>query len=234
MKEYIVGDAANLPDLIPRPAAVAQVDFAWARPQRNGVYVTYPTHAFEELKLHIDAVYDSLMVGGWAFFDADDWLLPRLISYLQDEWGDVASTYRGGGYRRVGSVVYEGNPGGGHYFTNGGYHVVFAHKGETDRQSSVSSKLTASRPPREMRDEINWGTLKPIEPYKRWIDSVIKSPDELVAIPHAGTAPGAIALEQLYGDGANYVAVDSEPGARESFQHRRELQAPEGRQDTIV
>jgi len=213
MKEYRVGDSR---EIIEQRAAVAAVDLAWARPGRNGVYVTYPTYSPDNgLWDFIDAVYASLKPGGWAFFDADDWLLPRLIQYLQKNWGDVAATYSGGGYRRTGTVVYEGHPGGGHYFTNGGYHVVFAHKGETDRTSSVSSKQVAERP-----QKYDWGTPKPITPYQNWVTSVME-PDELLYVPCAGTAPAALGILQEWGDRANYLCVDSESEAKEAFEARK-------------
>ena len=217
MREYRIGDSK---EPIKQSAAVAAVDLAWARPQRNDVYVTYETYSPDNgLWKFVDSVYESLVDGGWAMFDADDWLLPRLIQYLQESWGDVAATYNGGGYRRVGSVVYEGNPGGGHYFTNGGYHVVFAHKGETDRTSSVSSEQTATRPPKFN----DWGTPKPIEPYRKWITSVMDK-DELLYVPCAGTAPAALAIEQEWGDSANYICVDSEPNAKAAFEQRKSEQ----------
>jgi len=210
--KYIVADARELPEIT--DADIAQVDFAWARPQRNGVYATYPTYDASVLWDHVDAVYESLNKGGWAFFDADDWLLPRLINYIRETWGDVAATYSGGGYRRTGTVVYDGHPGGGHYYTNGGYHVVFAHKGETDRTASQSSKVVSDRP----NVDIEWGTIKPVKPYKLWIDAVARDGDTVI-IPHAGTAPGAIAAEEL---GLDWVAIDSEEDAREAFFNRVE------------
>lgn len=226
-RKYVVGDARELSEHLPEPAAVAAVDLAWARPHRNGVHVTYPTYGPEDgLWEFVDAVYESLEDGGWAFFDADDWLLPRLITYIQEEWGDVAASYRGGGYRRVGCVTYN-DGGAGHYFTNAGYHVVMAHKGETDRTTSEHSNIEADRPPYSVRQEIDWGTLKPIAPYERWLDAVT-TPDDLVAIPCAGSAPAALALERLYGDDARFVAVDSESGAREAYQERRRLQLASG------
>ena len=218
MNEYRISDARGVLDENP---AVACVDLAWARPKRNGVHVTYDTHSPPELWDFVDAAMESLQEGGWAFFDADDWLLPRLITHLQDEWGDVASTYKGGGYRRTGTVVYEGHPGGGHYFTNAGYHVVMAHKGETDRATSCPSKVITPRVPRDVRQEIEWGTLKPIEPYRRWIDAVTE-PGELVYVPCAGTAPAAIAAEQI---GREWIAVDSEQDAKDAYEQREELQA---------
>jgi len=225
MKEYRIGDSRKP---ITERAVVAAVDIAWARPQRNGVHVTYPTYSPDNgLWEFVDSVYDSLVEGGWALFDADDWLLPRLIQYLQDEWGDVAKTYKGGGYRRVGSVVYDGSPGAGHYFTNGGYHVVFAHKGETDRTSSVSSKQVSDRAPKLTE----WGTPKPIDPYQEWLPSVMDK-DELLYVPCAGTAPAALALEREWGTDANYVCVDSEPEAKDAFETRKAKQIDE--QETLV
>jgi hypothetical protein len=214
MQEYRISDSQTP---ITENAAVAAVDLAWARPHRNGVYVTYPTYAPNDgLWEFVDAVYQSLQPGGWAFFDADDWLLPRLIQYLQENWGDVAATYRGGGYRRTGAVVYEGHPGGGHYFRNGGYHVVFAHKGETDRESTVSAKQVAKRP-----DKCEWGTPKPIAPYRKWITSVMEL-DELLYVPCAGTAPAALGLIKQWGSNANYICVDSESQAKEAFESRKD------------
>jgi len=213
MSEYRIQDSRNP---LNEKAAVAAVDLAWARPQRNGVHVTYPTYGPESgLWEFVDAVYESLVDGGWAFFDADDWLLPRLIRYLQDNWGDVASTYSGGGYRRTGSVVYTGHPGAGHYFTNGGYHVVMAHKGDTDRTSSVPAKQVCPRP----KTNTDWGTPKPTEPYAEWIPSVMDK-DELLYVPCAGTAPAALALECKWPD-TRYICVDGEPDAKKAFKKRR-------------
>ena len=215
--EYLISDGR---EVLKKPAAVACVDLAWARPHRNGVYVTYPTHSPPELWEFVDATMASLQDGGWAFFDADDWLLPRLIEHLRVTWGDVAKDYSGGGYRRTGAVVYDGSPAAGQYFTNAGYHVVMAHKGETDRATSCPSKVVADRVPRDVRQAVEWGTLKPIAPYERWIDAVT-DPGERVYVPCAGTAPGAIAAERL---GREWIAVDSEPAARDAYETRRDLQ----------
>jgi hypothetical protein len=227
--EYRIADCRNS---ITESAAVACVDLAWARPQRNGVHVTYETHSPPELWQFVDAVYESLAEGGWALFDADDWLLPRLIQYLQEEWGDVAATYKGGGYRRVGGVQYEsGGNGAGHYFTNGGYPVVFAHKGETDRETNTSARQACDRVAYTVRQEVDWGTLKPIKPYQEWLDAITEA-GELVYIPCAGSAPAALALERLYGTQANFIAVDSNDGAREAYRKRREIQV-EHKQTTL-
>lgn len=220
MNKYIIKDVRTYEP--PKKANVMCVDLAWARPNRAGVYVTYPTYKpGNGLWDFVDWVYQNLEKGGWAFFDCDDWFLPRLINYLQENWGDVASTYRGGGYRRTGAVVYP-TGGGGHYFTNAGYHVVMAHKGETSRKSSVKSKLCSERVDYKMRKQIEWGTLKPIKPYKQWLDSITTEKDLLIC-PCAGTAPSVLAYEQLYGDQAQWIAIDSEKDAKIAFEKRKKL-----------
>lgn len=214
-QEYRIQDVRDISNL---NAAVAVADLPWARPQRNGVHVTYPTFGPDEIWDFVDAIMDSLQSGGYALFDADDWFLPRLITHLQSKWGDAAKDYRGGGYRRVGSVVYDGHPGAGHYFTNGGYHVVFAHKNETDRESRVSSKQIAKRP----NNNVEWGTQKPVKPYRKWVTSVMDK-EELLYVPTAGTAPAAIGLLREWGNDANFICVDSEPDAKKAFERRRGL-----------
>lgn len=231
MKDYLIQDAR---EPIQEDAAVACVDLAWARPQRNGVHVTYDTYSPDNgLWDFVDAIYASLEDGGWAIFDADDWLLPRLLDHLRENWGDVAATYSGGGYRRVGSVHYtSGGNGAGHYFTNGGYSVVFAHKGPTEKETNVSARQETERVPYQVRQEIDWGTLKPIEPYKAWLDGITE-PDDLLYVPCAGTAPAALAFEELHGKAANWIAVDSEPQAKEAYLKRRQLQL-QPKQETLL
>lgn len=216
-QEYRIADMREVTDV---EAAVAVVDLPWARPKRYGRHVTYPTFEFPELAEFIDSVWGSLMDGGWAIFDADDWLLPRLVEYLRTEWGDVAATYSGGGFRRVGAVVYEGHPGNGEYFTNGGYHTVFAHKGETSRNSKIPAMQTATRPEDRLREHVGWGTLKPADPYREWVTSVM-DPDETLYVPCAGSAPAAIGILREWGSDANFVCVDPEPDARTAYQRRR-------------
>jgi hypothetical protein len=228
---YRIGDAREPLD---QSVSVAFADLAWARPHRNGVHVTYETYSPENgLWDFVDAIYESLEQGGWAIFDADDWLLPRLIDYIREHWGDVAATYSGGGFRRIGGVHYEsGGNGAGHYFTNGGYSVVFAHKGETDRETNVSARQSCPRVPSDVRQKVEWGTIKPIQPYRLWLDALTTS-DNLVYIPCAGTAPAALACEQLYGESANFIAVDSEPQAKEAYLKRRSMQI-ESQQTTLT
>jgi hypothetical protein len=223
-QQYCIGDARNLPQYLPESelATAAVVDLAWARPNRNGVGICYDTYSPDNgLWEFVDAVYDALEPGGWAFFDTDSWLLDKLIRYLRESWGDVNATYSGGGFRRVGWV--ENNATRGHYFQNGGYPVVFAHKAETEQVHGVSASQDADGPPRNVVQSVEWESLKPISPYETWLDAVTESGD-LVAIPCAGTAPAAIGLERLYGDDARFVAVDSDADARDAFRQRRDLQ----------
>jgi hypothetical protein len=49
---------------------------------------------------------------------------------------------------------------------------------------------------------------------------------ELILVPCAGTAPGALAAESVFGDDARYVCIDNEPGAFAAFQRRREAELP--------
>jgi hypothetical protein len=164
-----------------------------------------------------------LVDGGWLIADADDWLLPRLINYIREEWGDVAASYKGGGYRRIGGVTFVSKSGDpdrstpGMYLSNGGYPVVFAHKGETDKKTSVSARQLAQ----QASFDGDWGSVKPIKPYRKWLDGLMNEGEHLV-VPCAGTAPAAIAAEQLFGDDIQYTCIDNEPQALEMFQQRRE------------
>lgn len=216
---YVIGDVnAKLEVMETASVDIVAFDDAWARPQRNGALgVEYPTHDFERTKSIIDEIYRVLKPGGWLLADADDWLQPRLVTYIRNEWGDVAATYSGGGYRRSGGVTYltaDGQPhrGMGEYTTNAGYHVVFAHKNETDRRSSVAARQLAQKPTKRY----GWGSIKPIDPYYKWLDG-LSNPSDHVVVPCAGTAPAAIAATQL---DLNWTAIDSEVGARDAFRKR--------------
>lgn len=241
---YVLDNAVDILENYENEAAAVFLDDAWARPKRADQFgVEYQTHPFDNqqdigprvdtsttTQDIIDSAYTALEDGGWLIADADDWLLPRLIDYLQREWGDVAKTYTGGGYRKVGGVTYlksDGTPDqstAGMYLSTGGYPVVFAHKGETDRQTTVSSRQLAERE----RHDYNWGSVKPISPYKEWIEGLL-SPDDLILVPCAGTAPTALAAEKAFGEGARYVCIDNERGAYDAFKTRRrtELLTPE-------
>lgn len=235
--QYIIGDAVEELRRFNEEAAAVFLDDAWARPQRAQQFgVDYDTHPFDKTqdKLPdyidtsltttdvIDAAYNALAEGGWLIADADDWLLPRLVNYLQKEWGDVAASYRGGGYRKVGGVTYVSSDGtpdrstAGMYFSTGGYPVVFAHKGETDRKTSASVRQIADR----QQEQYSWGSVKPISPYEQWIDGLLDS-EELILVPCAGTAPAALAAENVL-ENPHYVCVDIEEDAKEAFHRRRQ------------
>ena len=242
-KKYIIGDAVEVLQDYKNKASLIYLDDAWARPQRAGQFgVTYPTHAFSEddkkkkqprrtTRDILDACYDALEEGGWLIADADDWLLPKLIQYLQREWGNVAETYKGGGYRKIGGVTYlkkgifesedetpqPDRSTAGMYLSNGGYPVVFAHKGETTRKTSTSARQVSTR----QNKNYGWGSAKPTDPYREWINALLKK-DELLIVPCAGTAPAAVAAEQLYGEEAKYACIDVEQGAYEAFMRRRQ------------
>jgi len=238
--EYRIGDALEeLDELENNSAALIHLDDAWARPKRDDEYagdrkfgVNYPTHAFETTTEILDACYDVLKPGGWLIADADDYLLPRITRYIQQEWGDVAASYEGGGYRRTGSVTLTTKAGDpdrstpGMYLSNGGYSVVFAHKGETDRRSAESARQIVER----QREQYGWAGVKPLKPYRTWTETLAE-PGELVVIPCAGTAPTAIAAEDL---GMNWIAIDSEPEAREAFERRQEAELSNELVQTVI
>lgn len=219
--DYRIGDAlAELRSMPNESAAVVCLDDAWSRPKRGDAYgVEYPTHDLETTKEIVSACRDVLKPGGWLIADADDWLLPRLVNYLREQWGDAAETYENG-FRKVGSVTLtaaDGEPDRstpGWYGANGGYSVVFADVGEQADRWPASVRQIARRP----QDRFGWGSVKPTDPYEAWIGD-ITDPDELVVVPCAGTAPAAIAAERL---GRDWIAIDSEPEAREAYRRRRE------------
>jgi hypothetical protein len=258
-KKYIIGDAVGVLQRIDefvedgqRPA-LFHLDDAWARPHRAEQFgVTYETHDFKQEDDNpdnnitttdiIDACKDALVDGGWLIADADDWLLPQLITYIQETWGNVAEDYRGGGYRRIGGVTYvdkssheKYNSGNfepnelqpdrstaGSYLSNGGYPVVFAQKGESNRRSSIAARQITSN----HLDNYGWGSVKPIDPYEAWVDALI-DPDEFLVVPCAGTAPAALAAERVarrIGEEANYICIDIEEAAYEAFEKRRKTE----------
>lgn len=239
---YRIGDAAEeLRQLGSECAAAVCLDDAWSRPGRQGAFgVKYPTHSLEVSYELVDVSWNALKPGGWLILDADDWLAPRLESYIREEYGDVTAygDYQGGGYRRRGAVTYvdvSGEPDRstpGQYLSNAGYPVVFAHKGETDRRTTVGARQVTRHPGRvEDGYPYGWGSVKPVRPYREWIDGLTDS-GERVIVPCAGTAPAAVAAEQL---GREWVAVDSEPGAREAYLQRREaLLEVSSEQSTLV
>lgn len=237
---YRIGDAFDeLRSLTSRSAALVCLDDAWARPGRQGEYgVEYPTHDLEVTYEVVAECWRVLEEGGWLIADADDWLAPRLEAHIREKYGDVTAhgDYQGGGYRRRGSVTYvdvSGEPDrstAGMYLANAGYSVLFAHRGPTSRRTTVGARQIA-RQPRRVEDgyPYGWGSVKPIEPYARWIEG-LTDPGELVVVPCAGTAPAAIAAEQL---GRDCIAIDSEPEAQEAYRRRRGAHL-EGKQTTLL
>lgn len=223
---YHIGDAVDVLADLEVSASLIHLDDAWARPGRQGAFgVEYLTHEFETTTEIVAACWDALESGGWLICDADDWLAPRLESYIRGEYGDVTAygDYQGGGYRRRGSVTYvdaSGEPDestAGQYLSNGGYPVIFAHKGDTDRRSTASARQLARQPRRvEPGYPYGRGSIKPIGPYREWIDA-LTAPGELVLEPCAGTAPAAIAAEEL---GREWVAIDIDEDARRAFRKR--------------
>jgi len=244
--QYIVADALDvLQTGSDNSVDIIHLDDAWARPRRcdyghddaegtQSAGTMYDTHPFdtdgtdEIVPITTSEIIDEskrvLKDGGWLLLTADDWLLSKVVPYLREHWGDVAATYRGGGYRRIGGVTYvtksDGAPDrstAGSYLTNGGYPVVFAHNGETDRRTSASARQLAH----QVRSEHDWDTEKPISPYKAWIDGLTESGDTVLE-PCAGTAPACIAHEELYGGDASFTAVDIDTEAYEAYQRRRD------------
>lgn len=260
-QRYIIGDAIEELRNLDSLASIIYLDDAWARPQRAGQFgVTYDTHPFSEDDTEnvdiddfetttteiIDACEEALMEGGWLIADTDDWLLPRLVNYLMEEWGDVAASYSGGGYRRVGAVTYLTKDGradrstAGMYLSNGGYSVVFAHKGETNRRTSESSRQLVDLPfvqdgfelTERERETYDWGSIKPIIPYKRWVKALTKEKElenEHLVVPCAGTAPAAIGAEITFEADLQYTCIDNSPDAYDAFCRRREAELDQHR-----
>lgn len=242
-KSYKLANAVDILDQYDEEVAIICLDDAWARPYRGKQFgVEYPTHPFrdsdddETTTVEIlKACEEALVEGGWLIADADDWLLPRILDYLTDEWGDVTKDYSGGGYRKVGGVTYVTQDGktpdrstAGMYLSNGGYHVVFAHNGETTRRTSTSARQVEPR----QRNQYGWGSVKPIDPYRKWLRDLLE-PEELLVVPCAGTAPAALAAELEFGDDARYVCIDTEDTAYDAFVERARDVLPQDRLSTL-
>lgn len=242
-KSYVIANAVDVLERFDEEVSVICLDDAWARPYRGKQFgVEYPTHPFRDSDTEettttevLEACKDALVDGGWLIVDADDWLLPRILEYLRVKWGDVTRDYQGGGYRKVGGVTYVTQDGStpdrstaGMYLSNGGYHVVFAHKGETERRTSTSARQVEQR----QHDQYGWGSVKPINPYRKWLHDLLQ-PDELLVVPCAGTAPAALAAELELRDDAHYVCIDIEERAYDSFIKRAQDVLPQDRLATF-
>ena len=236
-ERYVVGDAVEVLRTFQDEAAAVFLDDAWARPQRREQSgLAYDLHPFDERQAVgdesvdierttteiIDACHAALVDGGWLVADADDWLTPRFVDYLRREWGDAAAEPTNGGFRRLGGVTYlcaDGTPETdthGAALSTGGYTVIFAHKGETARRTTVSARQPASWPTETYG---RGGRAKPVEPYEAWVRGLVE-PGELILIPCAGTAPAALAARRVFGDDARYVCVDTDERAFEAFRTR--------------
>lgn len=244
--EYVLGDALEVLEQYEEEAAAVFLDDAWASPERiERLDTIYETHPFDDQLAEetdgdvndavtsidiVDACHDALMEGGWLVSDAQDWVAPHLMQYLVRTWGDASQApedYDGGGYRKTGSVTFltdDGTPSRetkGTFLSRGGYFVLFAHKGPTDRKTDVSARQLADQP--RVENRYGWQSTKPIAPYENWVEGLLE-PGELVLIPCAGSAPAALAAERVFGDDARYVCIDKEEGAFEAFKQRREAE----------
>jgi len=95
---------------------------------------------------------------------------------------------------------------------------VFAHKGPTDRRSTACARQIARHPRRVEGDyPYGRGSVKPVEPYRRWIEGLTE-PGERVVEPCAGTGPASIAAASL---GREYIAIDIEEEARDAHRRRK-------------
>ena len=193
----------------------------------------------------IDVAMDCLEDGGWLIADGDSYSAPRIEQYLRDEYGETrindqnGRPYTGGGLRKQGRVCYHTKGGEpdcsttGKYGIEAGYPIVFATKGETDR-TLPESVWQPARHPRwnEPTDEYGQGTVKPISPYRVWMDALVE-PGELVLAPCAGSGPALIAAEQLWDTKARAVGVDVTETAKQAYEKRRQTVISPDHQETL-
>lgn len=233
--EYLIGDALEV--LAGEPAESAtliHLDDAWARPKRGDAFgVEYPTHGFDDddpggadttdgitTADLIDACERVLAPGGVLVLDADDWLLPRLLEYLDTAWPPADEPATAAGTVTVGNVTELSNDGTpdcstpGQYLSTGGYSVVLASK------HACLADVAADQPAQRQRENYGWGSAKPRAPYQAWVEALV-APGYRVLVPCAGTAPAAIAVEAVHGGDANVCCVDIEPEAAAAFERRR-------------
>lgn len=237
--DYRIGDAhATLESEPARSATFIHLDDAWARPNRNGAFgVEYPTHPFDESDAQLvdgepgvetnvtvvemlEVSYRVLESGGVLAVDVDDYLLPKVLTYVCDEWSPTC-------YTVVNTVALtsSGEPDRstpGMYGSTGGYATVLVWKDASPipQGHPCRENLTLGCACPRQREDYGWGTVKPLAPYLRWVDAYTERGDRIV-VPCAGTAPAAVAAERLYGDDADVLCVDLEPEAKAAWGRRR-------------
>jgi hypothetical protein len=226
--EYRIDDALDALETMPSESvSLVHLDDAWARPMRNGAFgVEYDTHAFAKDDPHFedhdtglttaalcDAIHRVLRPGGLLVADTDDWLLPRLIEYVRDKWGD-----RQYGLGQVTALTKAGNPDcstPGMYLSTGGYTMVLAWKGACPVEQSPLAV-----PCQRQREDYGWSSAKPLAPYRAVLED-FDLPSNEVVVPCAGTAPIAVAAELLREE-YDVTCIDVEPEARDAYERRRE------------
>jgi hypothetical protein len=242
MVEYLVDDALEyLRSEPPETADFIHLDDAWARPKRcGGMGVQYDTHAFDESDIglvedepgvetsltvadFIDAAHNTLKSGGVLAMDTDDYLLPKLIDYLEASWSERC-------YRTftVALLSQDGTPDRstpGMYGSTGGYEIVVAQKDATPIPEfhPVDAAHPYGCPCERERRQWGWGTVKTLAPYEELIDAYITAGSRVV-VPCAGTAPALIAAERAYGSECDATAIDIESEAKEAYEERRDEQ----------
>ncbi|EMA24885.1 hypothetical protein C435_03293 [Haloarcula marismortui ATCC 33799] len=242
MCEYIVGDALEyLRNTRPESTDFIHLDDAWARPCRaGGMGVNYNTHPFHEDDIglvedepgvetsltvadFVQAAYDALEPGGILAMDTDDYLLPNLTTYLEENWGEYC-------YRTftVTLLTQDGEPDRstpGMYGSTGGYEIVIAQKDASviPEFHPVDADHPYGCPCERERRQWGWGTVKALAPYRTLIDAYTTS-DSRIIEPCAGTAPALIAAKRAYGDDCDATAVDIEDEAKKAYERRREEQ----------
>ena len=227
--DYRIGDALEaLQELPAESVSWIHLDDAWARPMRNGAFgVEYDTHAFDETDDHfeehdtslttsalVDECHRVLEPGGLLVADTDDWLFPRLYQYVWEEWGETQAA--------AGNVTLLANSGQpdrstpGMYLSTGGYSLVLAWKDASPWFPNTRRYFQADR----QREQYGWTSAKPLAPYRSLLEVYCPS-DGTVVVPCAGTAPAAVAAEDLYGDTVDVICIDTEPGAKAAYEDRR-------------
>lgn len=238
--EYCVTDAIDALEAEPaRSAAFVHLDDAWARPKRNSAFgVEYPTHPFDadaaasvdgepgvETDLTVvevlEACHRVLEPGGILAVDVDSYLLPKVLAYFRDEWGQTCYATA-----QVTALTKKGTPDQstpGMYFSSGGYTSVLAWRDASPVPEGhrLHEHHCLHCPCQRQREDWGWGTVKPLAPFLQWLDTYTE-PGDRILVPCAGTAPAAIAAERLHGNDANVLCIDVEPEAKTAYERRRD------------